>query len=211
MSNYQAVITRYNEDVEWVKTFDDYIVFNKGSNAGISQEILNRTYNLPNLGQDVENILRYITTHYNSLPDKIAFCQGKYQDHYPLTLSEFKHQLLTLENGYSTLSYNNDKCTIEYGNKPSFNIREWPPNHKLENYKPEYNLEKWWNEISNEKYEQKPIIFWGSIFCVHKSLIHRRPLSFYEKMHKYYIKNVNPVELHFAERTWANIFKIQQP
>lgn len=208
MSNYQAVIARYNEDVEWVKTFDDYIVFNKGSNIGISQEVLNRTYNLPNLGIDVEVILRYITTHYNYLPSKVAFCQGNYFDHYQLTLNEFKHQLLTLQNGYSILNYNYNRYGEINSNKPSFNIEEWPPNRKLENYKPQYNLENWWKELSGEAYVQKQMVFWGSIFCVDKTLIHRRPLSFYDKMHQYYIKNLNPVETHFAERSWANIFKI---
>jgi hypothetical protein len=208
MSNYQAVITRYNEDIEWVKTFDDYIVFNKGSNIGISQEILNRTYNLPNIGKDVEVILRYIVTHYNNLPDKIAFCQADYHYHYKLSIDEFKLQLLTLKNGYSILDYHYNKHSDRFNNKPSFNITEWPPKHKLENYKPEYNLSVWWKELSGEEYIQKPIVFWGCIFCVDKSLINRRPLSFYEKMHQYYIKNLNPVETHFAERTWANIFKI---
>ena len=88
------------------------------------------------------------------------------------------------------------------------NIEEWPLSHKLENYKSEYNLESWWKELSGEEYIRKPIIFWGSIFCVDKGLIQRRALSFYNKMHQYYIKNLNPVETHFAERTWANIFKI---
>ena len=208
MDNYQAVITRYNEDIEWVKTFDDYIVFNKGSSAGISQEILNRTYNLPNVGKNSEVNLRYIITHYNNLPDKIAFCQANYKDHYQLPIDEFKLQLLTLKNGYSILDYRYNKYSEWADNKSSFNICEWPINHKLENYKPEYNLGAWWKEASGEEYVQKPIIFWACTFCVHKSLILRRPLSFYNKIHQYYIKNLNPVETHFVERSWVNIFKI---
>ena len=131
-----------------------------------------------------------------------------YHYHYKLSIDEFEHQLLTLKNGYSILDYNYNKYSDRFNNKPSFNINEWPPNHKLENYKPEYNLSVWWKELSGEEYIQKPIVFWGCIFCVDKTLIHRRPLSFYDKMHQYYIKNLNPVETHFAERSWANIFKI---
>lgn len=208
MSDYQLIVTRYNEDVEWVKTFDDYIIFNKGSNVGITQEILNRTYNLPNVGKNSEVNLRYIITHYNNLPEKVAFCQANYSDHYPLGISEFKRQLLTLENGHSILNFDNNKFSMECGNKSSFNIREWPPNHKLENYRPGYDLGTWWKELSGEEYIQKPIIFWACTFCVHKSLILRRPLSFYNKIHQYYVKNLNPVETHFVERAWVNIFKI---
>ena len=31
MVDYKVIISRYNEDIEWVKTFEDYVVFNKGS------------------------------------------------------------------------------------------------------------------------------------------------------------------------------------
>lgn len=208
MNDYQIIISRYNENIEWIKTFDDYIVFNKGSADGLSEEILNRTYNLPNFGISEEVILRYIITHYNYLPDKVAFCQGNYFDHYQLSVNEFKNQLLTLRNGYSILNYHYDRYAEASSNRSSFNIKEWPLGNQLENYKPEYNLANWWKELSGEEYVQKPIVFWGSIFCVHKSLVYRRPLSFYNKMHKYYIKNKFPVETHFAERSWANTFKI---
>ena len=208
MDDYKLIITRYNEDIEWVKIFDNYIIFNKGRLEEVNESFLNKTYNLLNVGKDVDVILRYIITHYNDLPDKIAFCQANYYYHYPLSVDEFKYQLLTLQNGYSILDYNPNKYSDQVNNKSSFNINEWPPNHKLENYKPEYNLGVWWRELSGEEYVQKSKIFWGCIFCVHKSLIYRRPLSFYNKMHQYYTKNLNPVETHFAERAWVNIFKI---
>jgi len=206
MGDYKLIISRYDENVDWVKSFDDYVIFNKGTATGLSEDILNRTYYLPNVGKEGEVILRYIITHYYHLPPKIAFCQGLYDDHYNLSLSEFKYGLLTLEDGYSILDYSTDQCTRRNLNLPTFNIQYWT--HKLDNYSREYDLQTWWKQVSGEEYIQKPIVFWGSIFCVEKELIYRRPLSFYKKLHGYFTKHRNPVEMHFLERTWANIFMI---
>ena len=209
MSDYQVVISRYNEDIEWIKTFDDYVVFNKGDTVGISEDILNRTFYLPNVGKDLDVIFRYITTHYYSLPSKVAFCQGRFDDHYDLSVSEFKHKLLSLDNGYSTLDYRYDMCVSKHRNFPTFNIDYWGT--KTDNYSVDYNLQSWWKEVSGEDYVQNSVVFWGCIFCVERSLIHRRPLSFYQKLHSYFTKHVNPVETHFVERSWANIFQIGTP
>ena len=206
MNDYKVVISRYNEDIEWIKMFDDYVVFNKGNDFGISEEILNRSYSLPNVGKDFDVIFRYITTNYDNLPSKIAFCQGHFQGHYNLSLLDFKERLLTLKNGYSTLNYDNDRFEPGRDNSPTFNIEYWPG--KLDNYRIDYDLQTWWKEVSGEEYIQKDIIFWGCIFCVDKSLIYRRPLSFYQKLHSYFTKYLNPVETHFVERSWANIFML---
>ena len=206
MCDYKVIISRYNEDIEWIKTFDDYVVFNKGSTVGLSEDILNHSYYLPNIGKECDVILRYITTHYYHLPQKIAFCQGKYDDHYQLSLPEFKYGLLTLEDGYSILDYSTNTCLTDSLNVPTFNIEYWPD--KLDNYQVNYDLQTWWKQVSGEDYIQKQIVFWGCIFCVDKSLIYRRPLSFYNRLHAYYTKHKNPVESHFLERTWANIFRL---
>jgi hypothetical protein len=132
MVDYKVIISRYNEDIEWVKTFEDYVVFNKGSSVGLSEDILNHSYYLPNVGKDCDVILRYITTHYYNLPNKISFCQGYYEDHYDLSMSGFKDQLLSLVDGYSILDYRHNKYCSEHANHPTFNIEHWPD--KLDNY-----------------------------------------------------------------------------
>lgn len=206
MNDYKVVISRYKENIEWIKIFDDYVVFNKGDTDNISEDILDRTYYLPNVGKDLDIILRYITTHYYHLPNKIAFCQGYYQDHYDLSVPEFKDRLLSLKDGYSTLDYKYDRCYHAHVNVPTFNIEYWPD--KLDKYRIDYDLQTWWREVSGEEYIQNQVVFWGCIFCVKKELVYRRPLSFYKKLHSYFTKHRNPVETHFLERTWANVFMI---
>jgi len=71
MGDYKLIISRYDENVDWVKSFDDYVIFNKGTAAGLSEDILNRTYYLPNVGKEGEIILRYIITHYYTIESMI--------------------------------------------------------------------------------------------------------------------------------------------
>jgi hypothetical protein len=72
------VISRYNEDVSWVKSLtDDYIIYNKG-------EVLPPEYNqiqLPNFGANQYDIFHYIYENYDNLPNLIAFMQGNPFDH----------------------------------------------------------------------------------------------------------------------------------
>jgi hypothetical protein len=207
MLDYKLVITRYKENIDWVTDYDNYTIFNKGNPNELSEQLLQHTHNLQNVGKDVDVILSYIVNNYNSLPPKIAFCQGSHGEHYPLPLHDFMQQLLTLNNGYSTLDYRYHRVFEFDRNHGTFNKSHWPDqNHPLGNYHPNYNLAAWWKQLSGEDYVQKDIVFWGCIFCVERELIHRRPLAFYQKMHSYFTNHVNPVETHFAERTWANIF-----
>ncbi len=213
MSDYKLVVARYKENIEWIKCFDDYVIFNKGDIEGLSSDLLPYTYSLPNVGKDVEVHLRYIIDNYDKLPSKIAFCQGHYDDHYlNLSVDEFKHQLLTLNNGYSILDYSFDKVKEPHQNHSHFNISHWPDNREsripLAHFDVNYDISVWWKQLSGEDYIQKDTVFWGCIFCVERDLIYRRSKSFYEKMHQPFLDDINPVETHFAERSWANIFKV---
>ena len=72
------VVSRYNEDVSWIKTLtDNYIIYNKG-------EELSSEYNqiiAPNFGGNQYDIFRYIHDNYDNLPELIAFVQGDPFDH----------------------------------------------------------------------------------------------------------------------------------
>lgn len=72
------VISRYSEDVSWVKSYtDDYIVYNKGAALGEDyKELL-----LPNVGNNQRDIFEFIFRNYNNLPEFIAFLQGTPFDH----------------------------------------------------------------------------------------------------------------------------------
>jgi len=72
------VISRYKEDISWIKNYTDlYVIYNKG-------EKLPKEYNQilsPNIGGNQYDIFRFIHDNYETLPELIAFVQGNPFDH----------------------------------------------------------------------------------------------------------------------------------
>jgi hypothetical protein len=80
MSNPKAffVVSRYSEDVTWIKEYtDNYVVYNKGLPLGGEYKELI----LPNIGNNQRDIFEFIYRNYDDLPEFIAFLQGNPFDH----------------------------------------------------------------------------------------------------------------------------------
>jgi hypothetical protein len=72
------VISRFNEDVSWIKEYtDNYIIFNKGEELGEEY----KSINFPNYGGNQHDIFNFIYENYESLPDIMVFVQGDPFDH----------------------------------------------------------------------------------------------------------------------------------
>jgi hypothetical protein len=223
MNKVKFIITRYREkedEFSWIKLVDNFIIFNKGNAEDLSPELQKWTINKKNVGKDLEVILSYIIDNYNQLEDTIVFTQANIRPHYFYHDEAFVSLITDVDKkGFS------DKFISEYEapeelsgfprvpkeflNHPEFNLAEYPTGKKLANYHPSYNLKTWWEKYTGEKYIQNKRIFWGCIFGIKKELILRRSKSFYEILRKPLLNDSNPVETQFLERTWANIFKIE--
>ena len=67
----KVVISKYNEDVEWIKSIKyDTIIYDKSNNP------IEGSIPRPNIGREAETLLHYIIGHYNNLPDLTIFLQG---------------------------------------------------------------------------------------------------------------------------------------
>jgi hypothetical protein len=80
---YHIVISRYNENIDWVKNIDtrlfDIYIYNKGS---VIQEIPNcNIINLNNTGRESHTYLYHIINNYSNLPERIVFTQAHPFDH----------------------------------------------------------------------------------------------------------------------------------
>lgn len=65
------VVSKYNEDISWVKHIKHpYIIYDK------SDSPLENTIPRLNIGREAETLLYYIITHYNNLPDITIYLQG---------------------------------------------------------------------------------------------------------------------------------------
>ena len=222
MNKIKFIITRFREkeqEFTWVKLLDNFVVFNKGDRKDLSAELQKNTIDKKNVGKDLEVILSYIINNYDNLEETIVFTQANIKPHYFYNDETFVSLIGDVsENGFSEKFMAQYKTSEELTgfymlpkeslNHPTFNIEQWPIGQKLANYHPSYNLETWWEKTTGEKYVQNKRVFWGCIFGIKKELILRRSKSFYDNLRKPLLDHHNPVETHFLERSWPNIFKI---
>jgi hypothetical protein len=72
------VVSRYNEDVSWLKNYTNkHIIYNKG-NDDLKEY---NSIRVDNIGANQYDICSYIYDNYDNLPDTIAFVQGNPYDH----------------------------------------------------------------------------------------------------------------------------------
>jgi len=95
--NRLAVISRFNEDLDWIKQLKiPYFIYNKGNN-----NIPLPSIQIPNIGRESDTFLKYIIEQYNSLPEEIAFLQGNPFDHCRDTLLYLNERKINdIENYY---------------------------------------------------------------------------------------------------------------
>lgn len=197
--NYKIVVSKFDENTEWVKTHNpsNYVIYDKGSTQ------TDGCIKLPNVGSHQHSYLRYIVENYTRLPDLVIFTQAN-PFIYGLDLSSF----FSVEPfGYS--NWIQDLSRYRWGNHMSndenFRISHWKGS--ISNPKG-WSLGAWWEKTTDEKYSKKPKIFWSSIFSVKKELILNRSIASYIKICESMAYDPNPVEAHYCERTWLNIFNI---
>lgn len=66
-----VVVSKYSEDVEWVRKLNHpYLIYDKSTNP------IDSSIHRPNIGREAETLLYYIITNYHSLPNKTIFLQG---------------------------------------------------------------------------------------------------------------------------------------
>jgi len=65
------IISRYNQDVEWVKEYtDDYVIYDR------SKEPVPGSVVVPNIGSDIYDKFSYIIEHYSDLPAVAVFTKA---------------------------------------------------------------------------------------------------------------------------------------
>jgi hypothetical protein len=78
-SQTEIVVSRYNEDLRWLRPYNDIVTFyNKGTD---NINYLNCKINLENKGREGDTYLYHIITNYSNLAEKTIFAQGEVFDH----------------------------------------------------------------------------------------------------------------------------------
>jgi len=213
----ELVISRYNEDLEWLKEepFNKYpsTCYNKGTNQNFYKPQNMKIFNIPNVGRESHTYIYHIVNNYNTLPNYIMFlpgsCNIKYKKDraiiwimaiektkYPTFLSN-KHQ-----NGIKNKFYN-------------FQIEEWESSDtKNKNLNPEKTLQlhtirpfgKWYENHFGDKHIYH--VFYNGVIGASRQHILTTQIEKYITFIEELNKHSNPEVGHYFERAWAAIFNI---
>ena len=181
------IVSRYNEDVEWTKQFDNLIIYNKGNE-------LDDTYPdvrvLKNVGREGHTYYNYICENYDNLSDYTFFLQGNPFDHCPYIVekingfSETDFEHLGIEEKHYDFTLTGDKIHTDI---PLLDV-----------------FEMLFGKVENK--DEKMDFVSGGQFVVSKKQILKRPREFYLKIVKMLEYHVNPIEGYVIERFHKRIF-----
>ena len=208
------VISRYNEDLEWLKEepFNKYpvIIYNKGINNNYYIPPNAITYKLPNVGRCDHTYLYHIIKYYDLLEGNIIFLPGsnniKYKMKKSLKLIKYIEMLnKTVFIGYY---FDNVKKNL-YNFKLSNYIATNSNNAKLNPEKkltlsPIRPFGKWYDHHFGDM-KINYVSYYG-IIGINSEDILQHPKSYYENLIKDVSTSSNPEAGHYFERAWNAIF-----
>jgi hypothetical protein len=194
----EVVISKYNEDSEWIKRINHKtIVYDKSDNP------IEGSTHRPNIGREAETLLFHIIENYNHLPDLTIFLQGDprsnpvkytYDEVIDEVNKEHEHKLKTILTweGYTNIrNYWLKSCAV-------LNDVLFEPNDDMVTYSS------------------------GVQYVIPKELILNRPLDLYRSLHYQIIKYGNKglvgdkkdlsdgIDAWTMELVWGNLFDINK-
>ena len=212
-NNIIIIISRYNENLEWLKDepFNKYpvIIYNKGPNDDFYKpEKLIKIVKLENIGREGHTYLYHIINNYDNLYNVNIFLPGsavnEHKKQHTRTLFnhiEENNKAVFLSHN-TTLDYFYD-FTLETYSSSDDNNRTLNPENMLE-ISPIKPFGKWFEHNFNN-IDLRYYTF-GGMFSVSKEDIIQHPKSHYEKLIKYIDNSSNPEVGHYLERSWYAVF-----
>lgn len=203
MSTHRLIVSRFREDVSWAEAFGTYTVYNKGRDD-LPARIRANSVKLPNVGREAHTYIHHIVENYDRLEDIMIFSQGGYRAHMNVEPEEFLRRALDLgDRGFST-NLVNMKGSV--GSNSRDFVLHW---HGVDLHTKEpYDLGGWWEKTTGEAWVRSRSVYWTATLSVRREFILRRSRESYVRLLKTLDWCTNPMEAHFCERAWFNIFHL---
>jgi hypothetical protein len=214
INNIELVVSRYNENLEWLneEPFNKYpvICYNKGINDNFKINNEHKIIKLRNVGRCDHTYLYHIINNYDNLADITIFLPGSNN------MDKKKHQsrilIEEIEKTNNTVfvgvEYNNVKNDL-YNFEKDHHIASSGDNVIInsEEVLTKANIRpfgKWYEH--HFKNININCVSYYSILGIHKKHILQHPKEFYENLIKELEVSSNPEVGHYFERSWNAIF-----
>jgi hypothetical protein len=217
----ELVISRYNENLEWLKDepYNKYkvIIYNKGPNEDFYKSPnIREIIQLENLGREGHTYLHHIINNYNNLASLTVFLPGSLQlkhknNNAKLIFQKIPNSNTSILNCFyaDNTIYSKDKdFKIDYyvGSDDKNKLLVKDGTLEESEYRP---FGKWFihhfGEESKDKFKCSTRF---GILSISKEDIHKNTVDYYKKFYEE-MKFPNPEVGHYIERSWAPIFDIK--
>jgi hypothetical protein len=216
MENISIIISRYNENLNWLLEYPfnqfKYIVYNKGINDNFEKTNVIQIIKLPNVGKCDHTYLYHIVENYVNLPNIVVFFPGSINN------QDKKQKATRILNKIIENKYKNAFFIGEYHN----NIKETFKDFKLDDWvttntqnvsiNPESKLQLCrirpygrWFQYFFGYIQPHWNTYWG-IFSIDKRDIIQHPVSRYQQLMETVNKHYNPEAGDYLERSWCAVF-----
>ena len=206
---FELVIAHYTENLSWVRNLPAGLlttIYDKSPDGLVEWSAVP----LPNIGREAHTYLHHLVSRYDSLTEWTIFCQGKPFDH----AYDFKKTLRDM------ISEPSDNRGLEASAKQS---QSWDfrwLGHLIDTDDDQgHRLFKPWSKnedgrgldlrgfhralFGSDGPDQYTFVL-GAQFAVHRDVIYRQPISFYERALE--VSASFPDAAHCFERSWDRVF-----
>lgn len=216
LDDIEIVISRYNEQLDWIEESPfndiDITVYNKGNNTDFvkTPKVLN-IVPLENIGREGHTYLHHIVENYDQLRDITIFLPGS------TNMEDKKNKAIRIlelikNTGNAIFVPDNIHENVK-DELYDFVIDEYQSSHPSnKELNPEKDIDKSdvrpfgnWFETNFGDIVVKNVAY-GGIFSVAKEDIRQHPREYYEKLLSQLSTSSNPEVGHYIERSWAAIF-----
>lgn len=214
--NIEIVVSRYNEDLQWLKNKKfryPTTIYNKGNNENFYKPKGCKVVKLQNIGRESHSYLYHIINNYNNLPHLTIFLPGSADDK---RKKEWVNKVIkSLEKNIATTFPAEEQGDVKQ-KFYNFELDNWQSTHES-NIK--VNTEKKlfpsfirpfgkWYEANFDK--NVNYSGYGGIFAVSDNHIKQYDKQYYEKLIKQLEVSSNPEVGHYFERAWVAVFGVTE-
>jgi len=215
-SHIEIVISRYNEDLEWLKKkmfIYPVTIYNKGNNDNFYKPKGCKVIKLPNVGRESHSYLYHVVNNYDKLSDLTVFLPGSADDKRKIkwvnkVINKIKKEAKTtfpaqergdIKKKFYNFELDNWESTHESNNKANSEKKLFPSNIRP--------FGKWYEAHfdKNVKYSG-----YGGIFAVSDIHIKQYNKQYYKKLLKEIGVSSNPEVGHYFERAWVAVFGVTE-
>lgn len=195
----ELVVAHYREDLSWLRKRPTNLrvtVYDKYPDAPGGPDALP----LPNVGREAHTYLHHLVSRYDTLAEWTIFCQGKPFDH----AYDFKKTLRVMATprpwglGFHWLGHLID--TDDAGGHRLF--RPWSKNEDGRGL----DMQGFHRALFGTGGPDQFTFVLGAQFAVHREVVRRQPLAFYERALD--VSITFPDAAHCFERTWDRVFDV---